>query len=340
MNLTLPLISAFLFALSIPLSKIFLKDLNPSFTAGLFYLSSAGGLLIYKLFTDSNEAPVNKKDYLNISIIMLSGGILAPLFLFKAIAVSQAATVSLLLNTEIILTSLIAAIFFKEHTDKYFWSGAILIVLGVSILSLKDGNIFILSQGSILALFACLMWSIDNNFTAILSSKNPYSVTIIKGLIGGIANITISILTEKPKSIPFISFTGAFLTGIFSYGASLVLLIYSMRRMGAARSIALFGAYPFISFFLSIFILKEKIELSNTLAFILTGIGVYSIFSRKHIHIHKHLPYTHEHLHSHNDGHHNHSHNTENADLKHSHIHSHEYIEHEHEHLPDIHHKH
>ncbi|MEF3279613.1 MAG: EamA family transporter [Elusimicrobiota bacterium] len=81
------LISSILFALVTPVSKIILTDINPIFMAGLSYFSSAICVGVYRLIVKNKEEGILKKDIFALIGIIVFGGILAPVFLFKAIAI-------------------------------------------------------------------------------------------------------------------------------------------------------------------------------------------------------------------------------------------------------------
>lgn len=308
--------------------------------AGICYLSSAMGLMIYKFIKRNKEAKIAKEDILNIFIITISGGVIAPILLFKAIVISNATTISVLLNFEMIFTAILATLFFRESSDRRFWFAVFLIFVASIFISINSSSSFYFSQGSFYAIFACLFWAIDNNFTTKLSLKDPYSIAIIKGLGGGIINIFFYFLASQKANLAPPLFVFSALIGIFCYGASFVFLIYSMRYVGASKSITIFGTYPIFSFLFSIIILKEKITPLNILSFLIMAAGIYLIISLKHSHRHTHQREFHEHLHSHNDGHHTHKHEGLPENITHSHSHFHQYIEHEHQHYDDIHHKH
>jgi drug/metabolite transporter (DMT)-like permease len=183
------------------------------------------------------------------------------------------------------------------------------------------------------------MWAIDNNITSSISLKNPFYISTVKGLIGGIFNLSISIYSEKNNLYNLTPLIYLFSLGVISYGSSLVLLIYSMRKIGVARSVLIFGTYPIMSFILSIIFLKEELKPNSFLAFFLTCLAFYLIFKEKHDHFHMHKKEIDSHIHTHNDEHHLHNH--ENMPTKkHTHLHVHEIIEHKHPHFNDTHHKH
>ncbi|PIS46446.1 MAG: EamA family transporter, partial [Elusimicrobia bacterium CG08_land_8_20_14_0_20_51_18] len=337
MTLLLPLFSAFLFSLATPFSKVLLAGLSPAFIAGLSYFSSALGLRLYGFFRKKEESKILKKDWPNLFFIVLSGGVLAPLFLLKGLLLTKASSASILLNFEIVFTSLLAIAFFKEHGGGKLWAAVFLVFAGSFLLFFSPAHGFAAGKGGLFVVLAALMWAMDNNLTARISLKDPFTIAVIKGFAGGTVNLLISFLTESAGNLLPISLAGVFLMGVFSYGLSLILLIYSMRMAGAARAVAVFGAYPFMSFALSIIFLKEKLTAGGGAAFVLMLAALYLINSQRHGHRHSHDGTEHDHLHAHEDGHHLHGHEDVPPGAEHAHPHRHDSLEHSHEHLPDIH---
>jgi hypothetical protein len=126
-----------------------------------------------------------------------------------------------------------------------------------------------------------------------------------------------------------------------SYGLSIVLFVYAMRGLGAARTSALFGTAPLAGVMVSSLLFRETYGISFIIAVPLMLIGTMLLASEAHSHNHVHEKTVHEHRHRHADIHHVHIHTQgEFQAQSHSHLHSHDHLEHEHSHLPDINHRH
>lgn len=128
--------SAFLFAAGIPSTKFLVAHVDPKMLAGLLYLGSGTGISCILLGRDllqGKRAPhtvFNKRDFRWIAGSTTIGGILAPLSLLAAMATTPASTVALLLNFEIVATTLIACLVFKEHLGRRAIIGLTAILLG------------------------------------------------------------------------------------------------------------------------------------------------------------------------------------------------------------------
>ncbi len=336
------ILAAVLYGISTPVSKLLVVKIPPTLMAALLYLGAGFGMLIvnaYKVLKrkDRLEAKMTKKELPFITgMIVLD--IIAPILLMLGLTMVTAETASLLNNFEIVATSMIAFLFFKEGIGKRMWLAIALISLSSIILSVEDFSSLSFSIGSIFVIAACLCWGLENNCTRMLSLKDPLQIVVVKGFGSGIGSLLISlILKEYCDDISYI--LSAILLGFVAYGLSIYFYIKSQRELGAARTSAYYAAAPFIGVLISWVVLQEKITGSFFVALIIMLIGTYYAISEKHRHIHIHNLVTHEHKHNHYDGHHNHKHDTE-VPGEHNHEHIHEAMEHKHSHTPDLHHRH
>jgi len=253
------LLAAFLFALSVPLGKKLLDGLRPLELSALCYLGSGLGLLVWRALVSGrgSEAPLAKRDLPFVAGFVLTGGVLAPLLLFSGLRLTASSSASMLLNFELLFTSLIAVTVFREPGGARFWTAAALVTAGGCALSL-DGGGARPELGALLVLAAGFMWGVDNNLTARVSMKDPVTLAAIKGLAGGLVSGGLALFTYR--SLPQFNWAcAALLLGFASYGLSLVLFILGMRGLGASRAGAFFGVYPFLGAVLSVWMLGEPV---------------------------------------------------------------------------------
>jgi drug/metabolite transporter (DMT)-like permease len=182
------------------------------------------------------------------------------------------------------------------------------------------------------------MWALDNNLTRHLSARNPFVIARLKGLCAGCTTLLAAVVLGY--SLPATGAIGfALLLGAFSYGASLVLFVYALRHLGAARTGAFFGTAPFIGGTVALIVLAEPLTWTLGAAGVLMAVGVWLILREAHEHEHAHDDLCHEHLHTH-DEHHRHEHPECEDEERHSHEHAHRMLAHTHAHVPDLHHRH
>jgi drug/metabolite transporter (DMT)-like permease len=251
---------------------------------------------------------------------------------------STSATASLLNNFEVVATSAIAFIIFRESIGKRTWIAIIFITIASIILSVDDFSAIQFSGGSLFVLLACVCWGFENNCTSKLSLKDPLEIVIIKGIGSGFTSLVIAFIV-KQYTLEIKYILTILLLGFVAYGLSVYFYIYAQRNLGAGRTSAYYVLAPFIGVGLSFIIFRELPTVSYLVALGIMIIGVYFTVFEKHGHLHKHQYIEHEHRHNHKDGHHIHTHEIEPIG-EHSHLHIHNTIEHEHSHAPDLHHSH
>ena len=335
-------LAALLFGISAPVSKILLIEIPPTLMAALLYLGAGLGMIFISLINrvkskKRKEAKITKKE-LPFVLGMIVLDIAAPIFLMVGLLMTTAANASLLNNFEIVATSLIALFIFRETIGKRLWFAIALITVASVILSVENLSSFSFSLGSVFVLLASISWGFENNFTRMLSIKNPMEVVIIKGFGSGFGSLFIAfLLNEQANSISYI--IAALVLGFFAYGLSIFFYVSAQRELGAARTSAYYAIAPFIGVGLSFLIFREMPTISFMIALLIMIAGAYFASNEKHKHLHKHTATTHEHRHSHTDEHHNHTHE-DSITGEHSHIHFHEDLTHIHTHTPDIHHNH
>jgi drug/metabolite transporter (DMT)-like permease len=340
--------AAFLFGASTPAAKLLIADINPLMIAGLLYLGSGIGLTLWMLgrsllkfssFPALKFEKPNEKFYLSGAILF--GGIVAPALLMIGLHKTSSATTSLLLNLESAFTVAVACLVFHEHYGKRLIFGFILLLAGGSFLALSDHDGFGGDWIGLLAIAgACAGWAIDNNLTKQVGSLDATLLAALKGIVAGVVNVglALSLGQKLPLSLYV---TGAACIGFVGYGLSLVLFIFSLRKIGAARTSAYFATAPFVGAALSILLLHEAFGWPLAVAGLLMAIGVYLHLTEIHAHAHTHEAMEHEHLHVH-DEHHQHEHSpTDPSGEPHSHWHRHVPMTHSHPHdHDDLHHKH
>ena len=136
------LAAAALFGASTPLAKQFVGDMSALLLAGLLYLGSGAGLLLVRLARDRGwrATGVTARQWPWLLSAILCGGVLAPTLLMLGLSRMSAASASLLLNLEGVLTALLAWIVFKEATDRRVVLGMLLIALGAALLAWPEGT--------------------------------------------------------------------------------------------------------------------------------------------------------------------------------------------------------
>jgi len=326
-------LAAALYALNMPFSRLLLGSVEPLYMAAFLYLGAGLGMLgMWVLRTKPKGrvfAPIEKdeKPYI-LGMVLLD--ILAPALLMFGLRSTLAANASLLNNFEIVATSLIALLLFKEAISRRLWIGIGLVTLASVLLSMESFSAFRFSSGSLLILAASTAWGLENNFTRKLSNRASSDIVIIKGIGSGFGSLILALLTREAfPQVGFILLT--ILLGFVAYGLSINYYVKAQMQLGAAKTSAYYAVAPFLGVIFSLLIFRALPLPTFWVGLILMAAAswflVTDTISIQHTHPHTHtemvvkrrgddllpemIEYTHTHFHAHqreNEEDHDHSH--------------------------------
>lgn len=289
-GILLAILAAALYALNSPFSKILLDYMPPTLMAGFLYIGAGIGMgaiaLIRKASkTEQREEKITRAD-LPYTLAMIALDIAAPIFLLLGLSHTTAANASLLNNFEIVATSVIALMIFKEKISPRLWCGILFVTLSCAILSFEDISSFKFSVGSLFILLACICWGVENNCTRKLSSKDPLEIVLLKGIFSGLGSVVIGLCIGERITVIWSVFA-VLCVGFVAYGLSIFLYVYAQRILGAARTSAYYAISPFIGAFLSLLIFRDVPHYTYVIALISMIFGAWlcssdePIFSKK-----------------------------------------------------------
>jgi drug/metabolite transporter (DMT)-like permease len=255
--------AAVLFGIATPVLKLLLSKVTPVLLVTLLSLGAGGGVLCWLAVCQSDFSvlpcrALPDRDRYWLAGTVVIGGVVAPLVQFISLAVTPAATASLLLNFEIVSTLLIAYLIFREPVDRKTGLALTAILTGSILLSWNGGSVFDFSIGAAGIVVSCFLWGLDNNFMGRISGLSPGMIVVVKELVGGGIVGTLVILFREPFP-GWVPVGFALLTGFLSFGVGLVLLITALRTMGAARAGAVYAAAPFIGCVVSLFLFSDRL---------------------------------------------------------------------------------
>lgn len=322
-------LAAVFYAINVPISKVLLQHVGPTTMAALLYLGAGIGIGMMSLFNkkDREKAESLTKAELPYIVGMIVLDIAAPIFLMLGISYGSSANASLLGNFEIVATTVIALILFKEAVTKRLWVAIGLITLSSILLSFEGTDSFHFSYGSLLVIMATVCWGLENNCTRELSSKSTYQIVMLKGLCSGLGALVISLI--KKESFPGFGYIAiALALGFVAYGLSIFMYVRAQNVLGAAKTSAYYAVNPLIGALLAFVFLSESLSWMYVIALLVMVIGsalvVVDTFIRQHDHEHQHT-FTH----SHGGSTHTHT-------VRHSHVHKHYLTEEKHRHRHSI----
>lgn len=253
-------LAAALYALNAPVSKLLLESIPAKTMAALLYLGAGLGMLLLRLGQkaagkSSSEAPLTRAE-LPYTIGMVVLDIAAPIFLMIGLNNTTAANASLLNNFEIVATSMIALLLFREKISRRMWWAIGLVTLSSMVLSVESAESLRFSMGSVFVLLACCCWGLENNCTRRLSEKDPLQIVVVKGFGSGLGALAIALLSGEhlPALLPVV---GALCLGFVAYGLSIFFYISAQRDLGAAKTSLYYAVAPFIGVALSLLIFRQ-----------------------------------------------------------------------------------
>lgn len=291
------ILAAALYAINIPMSKLLLNHAGATMTAAFLYLGAGIGLLIYGgierlVKTEKKQEYLTKKE-LPYTIAMVVLDIIAPILLMLGIARTNSANVSLLNNFEIVATSIIALVIFKEIISKKLWLAILMATVASVILSFESMDALALNEGSLFVLGACICWGFENNCTKMISNKSSTEIVIIKGCFSGMGSFIIALLLGE--RIPQIKWVAAILLlGFVAYGLSIKFYIMAQQHLGAAKTSAYYSVAPFLGVAFSMVLLGERpamqfyiamaIMIASTALMVSDTIGLQHTHEEEHTH--------------------------------------------------------
>lgn len=300
------ILAASLYAVNVPLSKLLLNHVEPTMMAAFLYLGAGLGLFLYGLIEkrigkSEQKEPLTKKE-LPYTVAMVVLDIVAPILLMLGISKTNSANVSLLNNFEIVATSMIALIIFKEVISKKLWLAIALVTIASVVLSFEGTEAFVFNQGSLFVLGACLCWGFENNCTKMISNKSSVEIVVIKGTFSGLGSLIVALVLGE--QVPALKWLFCVLVlGFIAYGLSIHFYIMAQKDLGAAKTSAYYSVAPFLGVAFSMLLLAERPGIRFYVALLIMIVSTYFMvkdtIELQHTHEHSHGDEVHTHLHTH-----------------------------------------
>jgi drug/metabolite transporter (DMT)-like permease len=269
--------SAVLFGLSAPVAKLLLPNASPWLLAGVLYLGAGLGLSIIRAVTHhrgNSEAPdrLRRGDLSRLVAICVAGGAAGPVLLLLGLSRVSGVVGSLLLNLEAVFTMGLAVLVYRERLNRIESLGALLVIVGAVVLTYRPDEWRADLVGVMAVAGACVSWALDNNLTRQISHRNPLQIVQTKTLAAGIGNVVLAVIAGHRASVSILP--AALFLGFISYGLSIVLDVYALRYIGAAREAAFFAIAPFAGAVAAIPLLHELFTANDYAAGAFMAVGV------------------------------------------------------------------
>jgi drug/metabolite transporter (DMT)-like permease len=283
-----------LFGFTFSMAKQPLENVDPIVLSAIVYPISFAALIP---ITKSSFKIENKEDLLDILVISILGGVLAPILLFYGLERIDASEAVILTNAQIIFTVLLSSLFFGEKPNGIIgYSGIIIVFVGLFVATTEldtSGSLFKYEPGKIMIVGAMLVWAIDNNISRRLTKRStiwPAKIAMLKFLIGGIILFGIATIAVEESSSSFRSrlqiidslllikpseWLIIIAVSLFGFAGALSLLLESLKRIGTIRTMMIFSLTPIFGIVAANIVHAESISILEAIA---TGIIIIGIF--------------------------------------------------------------
>lgn len=283
-----------LFGFTFSMAKQPLENIDPIVISAIVYPISFAALIP---ITKSSFKIENKEDFLDILVISILGGVLAPILLFYGLERIDASEAVILTNAQIIFTVLLSSLFFGEKPNGIIgYSGIIIVFVGLFVATTEldtSGSLFKYEPGKIMIVGAMLVWAIDNNISRRLTKRStiwPAKIAMLKFLIGGIILFGIATIAVEESSSSFRSrlqiidslllikpseWLIIIAVSLFGFAGALSLLLESLKRIGTIRTMMIFSLTPIFGIVAANIVHAESISILEAIA---TGIIIIGIF--------------------------------------------------------------
>lgn len=274
------ILAAALYAINIPFAKILTEYVDSTMMAGLLYFGAGVGMLLYTSISGIFGKKIIKepltKAELPYTIAMILLDIAAPILLMHGLSITTSANATLLNNFEIVATSLIALIVFKEVVSKKLWIAIGLVTVASVILTFEGEGSFTFNIGSLMVLGAATCWGFENNCTRMLSHKSSEEIVIMKGIFSGLGSLIAAFIVGEQMP-QWIYIAAVMVLGFVSYGLSINFYIMAQAHLGAAKTSAYYSIAPFLGVAFSLLLVGERPGVQFYVALVVLLIGTILI---------------------------------------------------------------
>ncbi len=258
----------------------FFSGLNPIAMVAVLYIIN--GLVFTGISKKKN--PVKDTGRRNFWLIVVIGlvEITATTTFYFGLKETSAVNASILGNTDIIFTAVIAVIFLREILKRkelgpfsLIIFGSVMIPLG---LDLNENNFQLsgLVFGDLLIIMAGLFYGIEMNIFKYVSERvDSKRILQIISFVGGGAALSVVFLFQLPINLRVEDLPVLLTTGIFGIGLSVLFIVMAIKHIGAVRTILIFSTTTLFGIFFSYVILGEEIIAPHFVAFAMVFMGIY-----------------------------------------------------------------
>lgn len=262
-------------------------ELNPVIICFFIFIFNG---LFFSPFTKNSGSikKIRKKDLLFITLIGIAESA-ALITYFFGLHDSTALNASVLNNSEIMFSILLAIVIFRERLQKMERIPFAMIITGMVILPIGYdfySNGITMSKivfGDILLLLAGLFWALDINMTHHVSSRvGSKRMTQLISFLAGLFSLCLILGFQIPFKIDIMHMPAIAIIGIVSIGMTNVLFITGLKLIGAVRTILIYSINSAFGVVLAGIFLHENITIFSIISVSVAFLGIYLLRNRLH----------------------------------------------------------
>ena len=258
------------------LAKPIVTDFDPILLASIASLITAA---VLTPITIQSKFNVSRKNIKIIFAIAILGAVIAPSLYFIGLKTTSASNATILANTEIVFTVLIATLIFRYKLNRYGGLSAILVFIGIFIITTKldfsKTPIDLTNPGNLLIVLTMLCWSIDNNLSKILTkSIDTKRIVQLKSAIGGAVLIVLAIIFKIPLVFDASKIFNVIFLGLIGFAVPMLLFYFALKKIGTVKTILIFSTSSIFGVIFTMVFLNEQIQEYQILAMGIMVIGI------------------------------------------------------------------
>lgn len=262
-------LSILLYSFSVILQRYLMRDekSEPISFAIFFQIGVAIVIGLIVLLTQGSIPLPNLSGIVWSVLVMTAAYALSNIFIFRSLKLTEASKFSVIFSGKTVFTILGVSIFFSEKLSSVQWIGAMLILVGIFIVSVKDIKKK-LNHGDLLALIAAIFFGIANtNDRFLVKYFDPYSYVVIGFLLPGL--VLAAVYPKKLKNISSylkFNFLKKGLLLLVIYGFSAVTFFSALTITTNSSQLYTINSFSAIlTVVLSVVFLKEKDDIGRKL---------------------------------------------------------------------------
>lgn len=261
--------------------KVVVEEINPMLSAFYRFFLAAIILFIYLKIKHPNEK-VYKEDRIKLALGGLFGITLYFIFENYSVLFTSASNVAILISSIPVFTLFSQRIIYKERITRMKAMGAILSVVGLTIIIVSKDRVSLFSTGTLgdlMALGAAICW-VFYNMASSNFKGNYKSITITAyQSLWGCLFLSPSLLIFQVNKPSVGALANIFFLAVLCSCIGSVIYIFCLERLGATLITTYINLQPIASIIFAALILKESVTIWQIMGclIIITGVFLVSI---------------------------------------------------------------